>query len=189
MIATKGGYILTDMENEFGTLTDLSSIAESIIDEMEMCEGEEVASLADEAKEQIAADNDLEDKRTERAEYEKLIRTRFKEFYTDDTQKMINKRFKRYKAMEQRLAELEGKSLELEKRENELQVLLNEERERVERETEQRIMSGMLANRHRPKENGYAQRRSAMPVDVSTLTKSQRADLAKRAFDGEKISF
>ena len=179
---------MTDMENEFGTLTDLSSKAESIIDEIEACDGDE-DNFSEQATEQTSAANDFADKRSERAEYERLIRTRFKEFYTDDTQKMINKRFKRYKAMEQRLAELEDKSGRLEARDAELCALLEEERSRIERETEQRVVSGMLANRHRPKENGYAQRRSAMPVDVSTLTKSQRADLAKRAFGGEKISF
>ena len=43
----------------------------------------------------------------EREEYDKLIKTRFKDFYTEDTQRMINRRFKQFKALEERCRSLE----------------------------------------------------------------------------------
>lgn len=42
-------------------------------------------------------------RRAERAEYDRLIRSRFKEFYTEDTQRMINRRFRKYKELEEKL--------------------------------------------------------------------------------------
>ncbi len=209
---------MTVMENENGTLTDLSSQAESkeggaaisaelaktdgIINESECCvESEDTQAEetdgGEEGNDGIGTDTDAtaefdEDKQKDRAcraEYERLIRTRFKEFYTDDTQKMINKRFKRYKAMEERLIELESRAEQMYRRERELEQTIAAECERVERETEQRVIAGITASRSRPHENGYAPKRAPMPPDVASLTKSQRAEIAKRAFGGEKISF
>ena len=179
------------MENENGTLTELSSTAESNTRVQEdVLESDHAAELdgclAEAMSEQGSPKPDIAQ---ERAEYERLIRTRFKEFYTDDTQKMINKRFKRYKAMEDRISELEIEAQAMRQREAELDMMLASERERVERETEQRVVSTMLASQRRPAENGYSPRRAPAPFDVSRLTKSQRADIAKRAFGGEKISF
>lgn len=57
------------------------------------------------------SDEDI--RRAERAEYDRLIRSRFKEFYTEDTQKMINRRFRKYKELEEKLsAAKEEKSAE-----------------------------------------------------------------------------
>ena len=42
-------------------------------------------------------------RRAERAEYDRLIRSRFKEFYTEDTQRMINRRFRKFKEQEEKL--------------------------------------------------------------------------------------
>lgn len=192
-------------KNANGTLTDMSSIAESK-DSGDMSDSNDVLgeNRIDEADTESDTVQNLQSVDTsdycsaplpsdesgnERAEYERLIRTRFKEFYTDDTQKMINKRFKRYKAMEQRLCELEEKEREMSKREAELNEALAAERARTENETEQRVVAQMLASHRRPSENGYSPRRAPAPFDVSSLTKSQRADIAKRAFGGEKISF
>ena len=51
-------------------------------------------------------------RRAERAEYERLIKSRFKDFYTEDTQKLINRRFRKYKELEERLnAEEERRAL------------------------------------------------------------------------------
>ena len=192
-------------KNANGTLTDMSSIAESIdggdmSDTNGVLVENEVAKtdmIPDTAQDLQSVDTSADvlqplsggDNANERAEYERLIRTRFKEFYTDDTQKMINKRFKRYKAMEQRLCELEQMADKMSKREAELNEALAAERARAESETEQRVVAQILASRQRPSENGYAPRRAPAPFDVSSLTKSQRADIAKRAFGGEKISF
>lgn len=64
-------------------------------------------------EEESAEDEDLfegsdtlsaeEIRRAERAEYDRLIRSRFKEFYTEDTQRMINRRFRKYKELEEKL--------------------------------------------------------------------------------------
>ena len=180
-------------ENENGTLTDLSSQAESNLDvqppvsnDSDAEEGD-TQSLAVENNEAIA--DGAADIQKERAEYERLIRTRFKEFYTDDTQKMINKRFKRYRVMEQRIGELEAAAELMHKRESELDALVAAEREKASAETERRVVSELISQSRRPSENGYAPRRAPAPFNVSALTKSQRADIAKRAFGGEKISF
>ena len=47
--------------------------------------------------------SDEEARRAERAEYDRLIRSRFKDFYTEDTQRMINRRFRKYKELEEKL--------------------------------------------------------------------------------------
>ena len=179
-------------ENENGTLTDLSSTAES---NMSVQEPDTVRADSIDSDSHCGSDfGEMElpcesDRQRERAEYERLIRTRFKEFYTDDTQKMINKRFKRYKAMEERIGELEGQAEDAQKRQSEFDDLLRSECERVERETEERVVSAMMASQRRPAENGYSPRRAPAPFDVTKLTKSQRAEIAKRASGGEKISF
>lgn len=64
-------------------------------------------------EEESAEDGDLfegsdtlsaeEIRRAERAEYDRLIRSRFKEFYTEDTQRMINRRFRKFKEQEEKL--------------------------------------------------------------------------------------
>ena len=43
----------------------------------------------------------------DRDEYERLIKTRFKEYYAEDTQKMINRRFRKYKVLEEKCRVLE----------------------------------------------------------------------------------
>ena len=182
-------------ENEYGTLTDLSSVAESenIIQasadddktDAPREDGADCETVTNAAYATPASASEHND----RAEYERLIRTRFKEFYTDDTQKMINKRFKRYKAMEERISELEHQAQSFRAREAEMDSLIAKRCAEVESETERRVVSEIMASRQRARENGYAPRRSPSPFNVGSLTKSQRADIAKRAFGGEKISF
>ena len=46
-------------------------------------------------------------RRAEREEYDRLIRTKYKDFYTEDTQKMINRRFRHYKALAEKYKVLE----------------------------------------------------------------------------------
>ena len=191
-------------ENANGTLAEMSSIAESTFcGEDNACDGADGITVdASDLSSNAALDlpdvdggaDDMplacsDEEVNERAEYERLIRTRFKEFYTFDTQKMINKRFKRYKAMEQRLLELEEQAAKMSEREAKLNDTLARECDRVRTETERRVIAEMNATRQRPSENGYAPRRASAPFNVSSLTKSQRADIAKRAFGGEKISF
>ena len=187
-------------ENGDGTLTDLSSVAESKIDIQASNGGDgldehQPDTLGEERaeREPLISDAEVssapEAEHRDRAEYERLIRTRFKEFYTDDTQKMINKRFKRYKAMEERIIELERRAEAFCTREAELDSLIAKRCAEVESETERRVVSEMMASRQRACENGYAPRRAPAPFNVGSLTKSQRADIAKRAFGGEKISF
>lgn len=65
--------------------------------------------------------SDEEIRRAERAEYDRLIRSRFKEFYTEDTQKMINRRFRKFKEQEEKLRQtMEENRTELAKKSKKL---------------------------------------------------------------------
>ena len=118
-----------------------------------------------------------------REEYERLIKERFREHYAADMQRLINRRFKKYKALEERVRSLEAEA----SRYTDLDILLREERERAVRETEERMNNEFRAMRGRPSENGISPRLAKAPFDVSRLTKSERALLATRAQKGEKI--
>lgn len=119
-------------------------------------------------------DNDI------RREYEELIRTRYKKFYTEDTQRIINKRFKKYKELEERAERLEEERTQFEN-------MLMAEKQKVIEETEQRILSGIRTRLMRPDENGIQTAKIQERRDVSTLTRSERADMARRASSGETI--
>ena len=132
----------------------------------------------------------------EREEYERLIKTRFKEYYARDVQKMINRRFRKYKVMEERykimeesLAEKEARLSETEKKIAEFDAFLGGELERTVRETEERVLNQVRARQLRPAENAVSARAATMSYDVSKLTKDERAKLAKRAANGERIKF
>ena len=162
---------------------------------------ENEAPAATNAEEDVIVDtlSDVEEEsneKSEREEYEALIKERFKDFYAEDTQRLINRRFRKYKVMEERyrlleetLAEREAQIRESEQRYGELEEYMHSEIERVVRETEERILGDIRAKRLRPFENGATARTGGAPVDVSRLTKSERATLAGRAARGEKIKF
>ncbi len=120
------------------------------------------------------ADND------ERREYEELIRTKFKKFYTEDTQKMINRRFRKYK-------ELEARAQLLEEEKAQFEETLKAEKERIARETEERLISSIRARHTRPEENGILVGKAQSKRDVSSLTRAERADMARRVSKGETI--
>jgi len=119
----------------------------------------------------------------DREEYERLIKDRFKEHFAADTQKLINRRFKKYKALEEKVRTLEAEASKY----AELDRLLLEERERAVRETEERMNREFKAMRGRAHENALAPHVSRSSFDVARLTKSERALLASRAQKGEKI--
>ena len=134
--------------------------------------------------------------KNEREEYEQLIKNRFKEFYAEDTQRLINRRFRKYKIMEERfkyieesLAEKEAKLLEKDAKIAEFDAFMRSETERIIKETEERILNEIKAKKLRPEENGAVPRKENSRFDVSRLTKNERATLAKRAASGEKIKF
>jgi hypothetical protein len=125
-----------------------------------------------------------------------LIKTRFKEHYARDVQKMINRRFRKYKVMEERykileesLAKKEARLSETEKQIAEFEGLLSSELERTARETEERVLNQVRARQLRPVENAVSARVTSTSCDVSRLTKDERAKLAKRAANGERIKF
>ena len=119
----------------------------------------------------------------EREEYERLIKTRFKELFADDVQRLINKRFKKYKALEEKVRRLEDEAQKY----ADIESLLAAERERAVRETEDRMNLRFKVMRSRVSENATSPRLAHAPLDVSKLTKSERAFLASRAQKGEKI--
>ena len=120
-----------------------------------------------------------------REEYERLIKTAYKDFYAEDTQRLINKRFKKYKALEEKVKLLEDEA----QRYADVEKLIREERERAVSETEERMNRQFKAMRSRAVENAVVKKSQRQAPDVSTLTKSERAYLASRALMGEKIKF
>ncbi len=120
-----------------------------------------------------------------REEYERLIKTAYKDFYAEDTQRLINKRFKKYKALEEKVKLLEAEA----QRYADVERLIHEERERAVCETEERMNRQFKAMRSRAEENAVVKKSQRRSPDVSTLTKSERAHLASRALMGEKIKF
>ena len=133
---------------------------------------------------------------SEREEYEELIKNRFKELYAEDTQRLINRRFRKYKIMEERfkimeqtLADREAELSKSAERFAELESRLRSDVERAVRETEERVVGEIRAKRLRPSENGALPSRSTLPFDVKQLSRDERARLAKRAASGERIKF
>lgn len=123
------------------------------------------------------------DEKSDREEYERLIKTRFKELFREDTQRLINRRFKKYRALEEKVRRLEDEA----KNYADIDSLLIAERERAVRETEERMNRQFKAMRARISENAVSPRSARSSLDVSKLTKSERASLASRALKGEKI--
>ncbi len=89
---------------------------------------EEILSVGEESADDGQKDSD---ERSEgdndadlRREYEELIKNKFKKFYTEDTQKMINRRFRKLKEAEERNSKLEEAAKELaSKKEREAEVM------------------------------------------------------------------
>ena len=125
----------------------------------------------------------------EKEEYRRLIKTRFKDFYQEDAQKLINRRFRKYKELEERCGESERKLSEAEAALSDLRERFEREIEKAVKETEDRVLNSVRQRRLRPAENGVAQAVAFGKSEVSSLTKSERANIAKRAANGEKISF
>lgn len=150
----------------------------------------------DEDVEDLCGEQNEKDLHNERDEYEFLIKNRFKDLYAEDTQRMINRRFRKYKIMEERFKILESTLAEKEAQNSEnlqkiasFESVLRSEIEKAVRETEERVINEIRAKKIRPNENGTSPRSREMSFDVSGLTKKERAAIAKRAADGEKIKF
>ena len=162
-------YVLTEFENGEATLG------------FESDEGDAVG-----APQENSAEDDTCDELAQlcdREEYEKLIRERFKEHFAADTQRLINRRFKKYKALEEKVRLLEAEA----SRYADIDKLLTDERERAVRETEERMNREFRAMRGRAQENALSNHTTRSSFDVARLTKSERALLATRAQKGEKI--
>ncbi len=96
---------MTFLENGTGTLPDESADIDIPAETQELTtehkpdeDAYDVSEPAEDAENSEASD---------REEYERLIRTKFKELYAADTQKIINRRFKKYKALEEKVSSLE----------------------------------------------------------------------------------
>lgn len=162
-------YILTLNENDEVTLAEMSEEGEpGLLDAQSADQGESGEESMD---------------NTDRSEYERLIKGRFKEQFTADTQKLINRRFKKYKTIEEKLSRLEEEAA----RYADIEKLIAEERAAAVRETEERMNRQFRSNRERAEENALTTRTVRPKLDVSRLTKSERALLATRAQKGEKI--
>ena len=147
---------------------------EKVSEQEEFSEQEEIADeVTSEEYSESAEQND-------RSEYEELIRKKYKKFYTEDTQKMINRRFRKYKELEARAERLEAEKAQFEK-------TLKAEKEKTAKETEERLISSIKAKHTRPGENGILTGKAQSKRDVSSFTRSERAELARRASKGETI--
>ena len=132
------------------------------------------------ADEVIIEESSESAEQNERREYEELIRTKYKKFYTEDTQKMINRRFRKYK-------ELEARAQLLEEEKATFEATLKAEKDKIAKETEERLISSIRARHTRPEENGILIGKAQSKRDVSSLTRAERAELARRVSVGETI--
>lgn len=176
---------------ENGTQTDAVTALEAVERESDVQE-EESELMSDTFSEEDEQVDELDEKE----EYERLIKTRFKSLYAEDTQKLINRRFRkykvleeRYKIMEEQLAQKDARIAEHEQKIAEFDLLLQAELERVKKEAEERILNQIRTRQLRPSENAVVARTAQASFDVAKLTKDERARLAKRAAGGEKIKF
>ena len=161
---------MTDFENREATLG------------YESDEGEEIGAPQNECAEESECE-EIFTQNSDREEYERLIKERFREHYAADARKLINRRFKKYKALEEKVKALEAEV----SRQADIETLLKEERERAVRETEERMRCEFRAMRMRAQENALSPHTARAPFDVARLTRSERALLATRAQRGEKI--
>lgn len=137
-----------------------------------------------------------EDFFTEREEYDALMKGRFKSFYAEDTQRLINRRFRKYKIMEERyklleedVAKKDAQIAESSEKIAGFEALLRSEIEKAIKETEERVIGEIRVKKLRPAENGTVANRASAAFDVSKLSRDERANLAKRAAGGERIKF
>ena len=155
-----------------------------------------IGETTEETDTESAVEVEKEDFFTEREEYDALMKGRFKNFYAEDTQRLINRRFRKYKIMEERyklleedVAKKDAQIAENCERIAEFDALLRSEIEKAIKETEERVVGEIRAKKLRPTENGTVAHRISAAFDVSKLSRDERAKLAKRAAGGEKIKF
>ena len=155
-----------------------------------------IGETTEETDTESAVEVEKEDFFTEREEYDALMKGRFKNFYAEDTQRLINRRFRKYKIMEERyklleedVAKKDAQIAENSERIAEFDALLRSEIEKAIKETEERVVGEIRAKKLRPTENGTVAHRISAAFDVSKLSRDERAKLAKRAAGGEKIKF
>ena len=155
-----------------------------------------IGETTEETDTESAVEVEKEDFFTEREEYDALMKGRFKSFYAEDTQRLINRRFRKYKIMEERyklleedVAKKDAQIAENSERIAEFDALLRSEIEKAIKETEERVVGEIRAKKLRPTENGTVAHCISAAFDVSKLSRDERAKLAKRAAGGEKIKF
>lgn len=179
-----------------------------------------------------------ETEKVRRERYDRLIKEEFKDLYTDDTQKLINRRFRelrelreKFRRQEQELEALRAKAapaapdysgqveemkslypdFDFEKemenpdfaalvekgaplaaawKVSRFEALIQQAESRAALEAERKITAGIASRGSRPAEcaaasaNGLSGRR-----DVSSLTRADRAEAARRALKGESVRF
>jgi hypothetical protein len=233
------------MENNDMILTEQETEASGSL-EAEGSENEVTGAISDSAGGSGTAES-------ERSEYRRLIRTRFKDYFTEDVEKIINRRVRRYKSELERLQSGEEAEVaeadttaedaqreridrdgvigliraagsELESRYSSFSLadaerderfislatvgidsgafgiedayklsnfdsIIASERELTRRETEEKVLQSAAIRRMRPDENGIRASRGYGSFDASKLSRGERAEIARRAAKGEKISF
>ncbi len=171
---------MTLYENEEVTLAERSEEGDTSLLDAHSGDQDEIG---EEKNEEISIETNENIENDGREEYERLIKGRFKAHFAADAQKLINRRFKKYKLIEEKLARLEEEAAHY----ADVEKLIAEERAAAIKETEDRMTRQFRSNRARAEENALTARSAHPSFDVSRLTRSERALLAKRAQKGEKI--
>ncbi len=176
---------------EENTVNETAVVQENATDQWNDCPEPDLLSEED------AREREEDEEATllsEKEEYERLIKHRFKELYAADMQRLINRRFRKYKVLEERYKVMEETLREKEaalagscKQLESFEERLAEACRRTAEETEERLLGRLRARQLRPPENGLHRGSGFGRSDVSGLTKSERARLAMRAADGERI--
>ncbi len=173
---------MTDIENEEVTLAEKSEAKDTAESEKNIAETEDTFESEESTKD---TEGERESDIPDAEEYESLVKRKYKELYDADMQRLINRRFKKYKALEEKVKRLEEQA----QRYADIDSQITAERERAVRETEERMNMQFRAMRSRAEENALSSHTSRSAFDVSRLTKAERALLASRAQKGEKIHF
>ena len=180
------------VSTEEALLSEFSEAEEVLLEDKNDAIGafpEEVGEDLPEDDGNITAKNDELRKSEEKEEYRRLIKTRFKDSYQEDAQKLINRRFRKYKELEEKYGESEKRLNEAISELSSLKESFQSEIEKAIKETEEKVLNSVRQRRLRPAENGMVPSVAFGKSEVSALTKSERANIAKRAANGEKISF
>lgn len=157
------------------------------------------AQAAEESSDAGSATDPTDQSETRRERYRALVTGEFKDLYTADTQRIIDRRFKETRELRETLEAQNAALAPLLERygaadaaelEAAVEAHVEEVRCQTQRQAEKRLADHIRSGGARPQENGAsAQTAVASQKDVRRLTAAERAEFARRAARGETITF